>query len=136
MHRSTKSEKQEVVNKPYDDFDWVGMFHKRTLDRLTVPMLNLFLERHHLAHGKMKKPEKVPTIPLANSQVHRIQDVGFPDGNDSDAESDSDVVLMEVGKTSDDDDNEGESEDAHPQYSRGGRLCNKYMTRHFFRDSD
>ena len=135
-----KQKKQEDANKTYDDFDWVGMFHKGTLDRLTVPMLHLFLERHHLAHGKMKKREKVLTIQrwLANSEVHRIQDVGFPDGNDSDdsdadsaSDSDSDVVLMEVG-----DGSESESEVAHPQYSRSGRSCTTYMTRHFFGDSD
>ena len=122
------------------------MFHKGTLDRLTVPMLHLFLERHHLAHGKMKKQEKVLTIQqwLANSEVQRIQDVGFSDvnvSNDSDADSnsdsDSDVVLMEVGETSDDDDDsESESEVTQPQYSRSGRSCTTYMTRHFFGDSD
>ena len=138
--------KQEDANKTYDDFDWMGMFHKGTLDRLTVPMLHLFLERHHLAHGKMKKQEKVLTIQqwLANSEVQRIQDVGFSDvnvSNDSDADSnsdsDSDVVLMEVGETSDDDDDsESESEVTQPQYSRSGRSCTTYMTRHFFGDSD
>ena len=130
------------------------MFHKRTLEKLTVKMLNLFLGRHHLAHGKMKKREKVLTIQrwLANSEVHRIQPEVSPDSNEesSDADSDSyesdqisdddDVVLMEVGETSDDD--ESDSEEQGPRSSintinsRSGRSCTTYLTRHFFGDSD
>lgn len=34
------------------------MFHERTLVKLTVPILYLFLDNHHLAYGKMKKEEK------------------------------------------------------------------------------
>ena len=48
--------------RTYDDFDWVQMFHEGTLAKLAVPALNLFLDRHHLAHGKIKKAEKVNTI--------------------------------------------------------------------------
>ena len=49
--------------KTYDDFGWVQMFHKGTLEKLTVPVLNLFF-------GTMKKAEKVNTIKawLANSK--------------------------------------------------------------------
>ena len=57
-----KRKKQEEVMRTYDDFDWVQMFHEGTLAKLAVPALNLFLDRHHLAHGKMKKAEKVNTI--------------------------------------------------------------------------
>ena len=53
--KERKRKKQEEIMKTYDDFDWVQMFHKRTLEKLTVSTLNLFLDRHHLAHGKMKK---------------------------------------------------------------------------------
>lgn len=102
---------------------------------------------------KMKKnPEKVVTIQrwLANTEVHLIQTMGSPDGNQesSDADSDSDdsivdsddqssdddIVLMEVGETSDDD-SESESEEAQPR-SRSGRSCTTYLTRHFLGDSD
>ena len=67
--------------RTYDDFDWVEMFHKGTLAKQTVPALNLFLDRHHLAHGKMKKAEKVNTINawLANSEYHKIQQSGIHD---------------------------------------------------------
>ena len=41
-----------------EDFDWVQMFHKGTLAKLDVPALNMFLGRHHLAHGKINKKRR------------------------------------------------------------------------------
>ena len=32
-----KRKKQDELTKTYDDFDWVQMFHKGTLAKLTVP---------------------------------------------------------------------------------------------------
>ena len=55
----------------YEGFDWVQMFHKGTLAKLTVPVLNLLLARDHLACGKMKKVEKVNTIKLRIPQDAR-----------------------------------------------------------------
>ena len=77
-----KRKKQEEVMRTYDDFDWVQMFHKgSTLAKLAVPALKLFLDRHHLAHGKMKDAEKVNIISawLANSEYHKIQQSGIRD---------------------------------------------------------
>lgn len=78
-----KRKKQEEIMKTCDDFDWVQMFHKGTLEKLTVPALNLSLDRHHLTHGKMKKAEKVNTIKtrLANSEYHKIQQSRICDGD-------------------------------------------------------
>lgn len=51
------------------------MFQESTKSKLTVPVLNLLLNEHHLHHGKMKKAGKVNTINawLANSEEHKIQ---------------------------------------------------------------
>ena len=149
-----KRKKQEEVMKTYDDFDWVQMFHKGTLEKLTVPALNLFLDRHHLAHGKMKKAEKVNTINawLANSEYHKIQQSGIRDEDneakdddgdpaesvDSDVSDDEDdVILFEVGEPSDDDGSDSENDEIlQPRNSRTGRSCTTYLTRHFYGDSD
>ena len=149
-----KRKKQEEVMRTYDDFDWVEMFHKGTLAKLTVPALNLFLDRHHLAHGKMKKAEKVNTINawLANSEYHKIQHSGIRDEDneakdddgdpaesmDSDVSDDEDdVILLEVGEPSDDDGSDSENDEIlQPRNSRTGRSCTTYLTRHFYGDSD
>jgi len=72
-----KRKKQEEVTKTYDGF----AFPKGTLKKLTVLVLNLFLVRHHLAYGKMRKAEKVNTIKawLANSEWFKMCH-GFLDG--------------------------------------------------------
>lgn len=144
-----KRKKQDEIMKTYDDFDWVQMFHKGTLEKLTVPVLNLYLDRHHLAHGKMKKAEKVNTIKawLANSEYHKIQQNGIGDGDneakdddgdpaesvDSDVSDDEDdVILFEVGESSNDDGSDSENDEIlQPRNSRTGRSCTTYLTRHF-----
>lgn len=90
-----KRKKQEEVMRTYDDFDWVQMFHEGTLAKLAVPALNLFLDRHHLAHGKVKKAEKVNTISawLANSEYHKIQQSGIHDKDNKAKEDDGDPCL-------------------------------------------
>lgn len=67
--------KKEEVRKTYNDFDWVQMFLKGTISKLTVPILNLFPDEHQLRHGKMKKAEKVNMTNawLPNSEYHKIQ---------------------------------------------------------------
>ena len=103
-----KKKKQEKVMKTYDDSDWVQMFHKGTLAKLTVPVLNLFLVRHHLAYGKMKKAQKV--IPSkrgwqTQNTTDKIQQSGIPN-KDSEASDDVDGDSAEsmVSDVSDDED--------------------------------
>ena len=51
-----KQKKQEEVMRTNEDFDWIQMFHKGTLAKLDA--LNMFLGRHHLAHGKINKKRR------------------------------------------------------------------------------
>ena len=136
-----KRKKQEEVMRTYDDFDWVQMFHEGTLAKLAVSALNLFLDRHHLAHGKMKKVEKVNAVSawLANSKYHKIQQSGIRDKDnkakddhgdpaelvDSDVSDDEDdVILLEVGEPGDDDGSDSDNDEIlQPRNSRTGRLC-------------
>ena len=147
----------------YDDYNWVEMFHTRTLNKLTVPVLNLFLERHSLARKRMNKKQKIQVITawLANSEVSLDQngDLDRTNGEDDDGadnneeldSSDTDdiedgtsgfgdnehVVLCEIGHSSTDEDSEGETSDqVLPVNTRSGRLATTYQTRQFFGDSD
>lgn len=142
-----RKKKQEEVQKTYDDFDWVQMFHDGTLAKLTVPVLNLFLDKHHLVHCKMKKAEKVRKISawLANSEYHTTQgndicdeSTDEDDGSDSDISDDEDdVVLLELGESSEDSESDSESDQILlPRETRTGRACTTYLTRHFYGDSD
>ena len=147
-----KRKKQEEVMRTYDDFDGVQMFHEGTLAKLAVPALNLSLDRHHLAQGKMKKAEKVNTISawLANSEYHKIQQSGIRDKDNKDDDGDSaesvdsdvsddedNVILLEVGEPSDNNGSDSENDEIlQPRYSRTGRPCTAYFTRHFYRDPD
>jgi len=85
------------------------IFHKGTLETLTVSALNLFLDRHHLAHGKMKKAEKDTTE--WNNEAK--DDDGDPaESVDSDVSDDEDdVILFEVGESSDDDGSDSENDE-------------------------
>ena len=62
------------------------MFHARTLNKLTVPVLNLFLERHSSVRKRMKKKQKIQVITawLANSEVSLDQnrDIDRTNGED------------------------------------------------------
>lgn len=41
--------------KTCDDFDWLEMFHKGMLGKLNVLIVELFLRKHQLVHGKMPR---------------------------------------------------------------------------------
>ena len=103
----------------------------------------------------MKKTEKVLTTQrwLANSEVHWIQpevstysnkessDADRDVDSDDQISDDGDVVLMEVGETSDDDESDSEEQALHdplfiltPEVD--GHALRTYLTRHFFGDSD
>ena len=47
-----RRKKLDDRNKSYNDFSWIEMFHKGTLAKLTVPILNIFLDYHNLANSK------------------------------------------------------------------------------------
>ena len=51
------------------------MFHVGKISKLTVPILNLFPDEHHLHLGKMKKTGKVNMMnaSLPNSEYHKIE---------------------------------------------------------------
>lgn len=70
-----RRKKQEEIWKTYNDFDWVKMFHTEKISKLTVTILNLFPDEHHLHHDKMKKTGKVNMINawLPNSEYHKIE---------------------------------------------------------------
>ena len=111
------------MDKTYSDNDWVELFQKGALAKLTVPVLDLFLDKHHLVSHRMNKKQKVEMIGawLANSEFNRIQqkdtsDDDCSDNNDGEevvysADSDDnldDVVLHEVGCSSDDEQSDGQ----------------------------
>ena len=122
--------------------------------KLAVPALNFFLDRHHLAHGKVKKADKVNTINawLANSEYHKIQQSGIRDKDnevkdddgdpvesvDSDVLADGDdVILLEVREPSDNNGSDSQNDEIlQPRNSRTGKPCTTYLTRHFYGDSD
>ena len=85
------------------------MLHEGTLAKLAVPALNLFLDRHHLAHGKMKRTEKLNTISawLANSEYHKIQQSGIRDKDNKAKDDDGDPaesVNSDASQSDDEDD--------------------------------
>lgn len=144
-----RKKKQEEVNKTYNDFDWVQMFHDGSISKHTVSVLNLFLDKHNLSHGKMKKADKVRKISawLANSEYHKTQEIGNggedKESTDEDTDVDisdeeGDVILQELGESSDDEEiSDSENEQILlPRKSRTGRTCTTYLTRHFYGDSD
>lgn len=51
------------------------MFHEGTLSKLTVPILNIFLDHHHLTYNKrMTKKERLQVIIawLTNSEIEDL----------------------------------------------------------------
>ena len=163
-HADVKRKKKEPQSRmTYDNYNWVEMFHTRTLNKLTVPVLDLFLERCSLARKRMNKKQKIQVITacLANSEVNLDQnrqngDIDRTNGEDDDGagdegpdSSDTDniedgtsgfddnkhVVLCEVGHSSTDEDSEGEiSDQVFSVNTRSGRLATTYQTRQFFGD--
>ena len=160
-----RKKKEAQSHMTYDDYNWVEMFHTRTLNKLTVPVLDLFLERHSLARKRMNKKQKIQVITawLANSEVSLDQnrhngdtdrkngedDSGADDeGQDSSDTDDIEggtsgfddnehVVLCKVGHSSTDEDSEGEiSDQVFSVNTRSGRLATTYQTHRFFGDSD
>lgn len=45
-----RKKKQDDANKTYQGYDWVELFHKGTLSKLIVQVLDLFPEKQSLAH--------------------------------------------------------------------------------------
>lgn len=156
-----RKEKEARVHTTYEDYNWVEMFHARTVNKLTVPVLDLFLDRHSLTRKRMNKKQKIQVITawLANSEVNHNQSDDTSqtneeddDGVDTDEElaySDSDiedgtsgsiyndqhVVLCEVGNSSTEENSEGGASDQGLCVStRVGRMATTYRTRHFFGD--
>ena len=156
-----RRKKLEDRNKLYSDFSWIEMFHKGTLAKLTVPVLDIFLDYHNLANSKkMTKKEKLQVIVawIANSEIkdmdHNVDhedddadDYG-DDNQDNETENDSsteelsssdfedeDIVLQEVGQSSSESELECE-ESSLARNSRSGRPFTTYLSRHFYGDSD
>ena len=173
-----KKKKEAESQMTYNDYDWEDMFKKGTLKKKTVPVLDLFLEKHQLGtNRKRKKGEKLQVIFawLAKAQLEKIgegedsnkvedetdeveddtdeveeeeeEDDGeeseYKNADDNDLASDSeddnsDVVLQEIGYSSDEDEeteDETEGETEHLR-TRAGRHATTYRSRRFFGDSD
>jgi hypothetical protein len=43
-----RKQKEAQANSTYEDYNWVEMFHARTLNKCTVAVLAFFLEKHSL----------------------------------------------------------------------------------------
>ena len=173
-----KKKKEAESQMTYNDYDWEDMFKKGTLKKKTVPVLDLFLEKHQLGtNRKRKKGEKLQVIFawLAKAQLEKIgegedsnkvedetdeveddtdeveeeeedddgEESEYKNADDNDLASDSeddnsDVVLQEIGYSSDEDEeteDETEGETEHLR-TRAGRHATTYRSRRFFGDSD
>lgn len=159
-----KKKKEDELHKTYSDYNWVELFHKGALGKLTVPVLNLFLAKHNLVRHKMNKKEKIEMISawLANSEFNRIQqqdtkddsddssinDVSTDDSSDDNSDGEAvadfshnldDIVLHEIGYSSDNEQSDGQVYEQLPApyiSTRSGRTVTTHLTRRFFGDSD
>ena len=139
-----RKKKEDDMNKTYNDYDWVELFHSGELGKLIVPVLDLFLDKHHPVRHKMNKKQKVEMISawLANNEFNRIlqdtsgSDVDSSDDNDGDIDDDlDDVVLNEIGYSTDDEESDGQIPSHHIS-TRSGRAVTTHLTRRFYGDSD
>ena len=108
--------------KKYADYNWEDMFMARTLKKLKVPALNLFLEKHQLGNKKMKKNEKLVLISafLAKAQLDKAtieqaarnvkveENVDFHDGEHEEetGDDDDDYNSVHADDTDGDDNND------------------------------
>ena len=74
------------------------MFHSGKISKLTVPILNLFPDEHHLHLGKMKKRGKVNMINawLPNSEYHKIEQRVIHDKDNETTDEDGDSAVMSL----------------------------------------
>ena len=131
-----KKKKEDDTNNTYKDYDWVELFHSGELDK------------HHPVRHKMNKKQKVEMISawLANNEFNRIlqdtsgSDDDSSDDNDGDIDNDLDeVVLNEIGYSTDDEESDGQIYEpigSHHISTRSGKAVTTHLTRRFYGDSD
>ena len=104
-----RKQKEAQANSTYEDYNWVEMFHARKLNKCTVAVLDLFLEKHRLMRKRKNKKQKTQIITawLANSEVNLDQN----DDRGKSNEKDNDVVYNDEDLDSSDSDIEDDTSD-------------------------
>jgi len=151
--------RMDLRSKTYENFNWDEMFQEGTLSKLTVPILDIFLCKHNLAqHKKAKKTENVRLVSAwlashilnTNQADEEEESKENEETRDDESEVDeneeeiynhepdnNDIVLCEIGMSSDEDNYSDSDEDPVPSVrTRVGRAATTYMTRRFYVDSD
>jgi hypothetical protein len=104
-----RKQKEAQANSTYEDYNWVEMFHARTLNKCTVAVSAFFLENHSLMRKRKNKIQKIQIIQawLANSEVNLDQNEDRGKSN----EKDNDVVYNDEELDSSDSDIEDDTSD-------------------------
>ena len=97
---------QSALKKGGSKSKIISTRHITTLCRnVSVPILELFLDKHNLAYGKMKKEEKLQAVSawLANWELNKIWQKGVHDEESGHNDDDDDKAVY-----SDDSDDEND----------------------------
>ena len=107
-----KAEREKTL--VYEDFDWLQLARDDILKRQRASVLDLNVNRHNLSKKKLSKSQKVAVV-TAHIQMCATLNLGEKDRNKeseaesattiTDSNSDEDLVLEEIGRSSSEEDN-------------------------------